>query len=170
VLILYQRRVVARTGSVAVEADQTHYFGDLVTNIGVVLALLFSSLLGWTLADPLIAIAVAGIMAYTAFGVGRSAFHQLMDRELPEAERARIGRIARSHPAVKNVHDLKTRSAGLSTFIQLHLGLDPNMPLSEAHTISDAVELALLQAYPGADVIIHQDPAGLEPLPDEDAY
>jgi ferrous-iron efflux pump FieF len=170
VLIVYQRRVVARTGSVAVEADQTHYFGDLVTNIGVVLALLLSSLLGWTLADPLIAIAVAGIMAYTAFGVGRAAFHQLMDRELPEAERARIGRIARSHPAVKNVHDLKTRSAGLSTFIQLHLGLDPNMRLSEAHTISDAVELALLQAYPGADVIIHQDPAGLEPFPDEDAY
>ncbi|MCX7282027.1 MAG: hypothetical protein NTX21_10910 [Alphaproteobacteria bacterium] len=44
------------------------------------------------------------------------------------------------------------------------------MPLSEAHTISDAVELALLQAYPGADVIIHQDPAGLELLPGDDAY
>ena len=169
-LILYQRRVVARTGSLAVEADQTHYFGDLVTNIGVVLALLLSSLLGWTLADPLIAMAVAGVMAYTAFGVGRDSFNQLMDHELPEAERAHIRRIAHSHPAVKNVHDLKTRSAGLSTFIQLHLGLDPNMPLAQAHTISDAVEQALLQAYPGADVIIHQDPAGLEPLPVDDAY
>jgi len=169
-LILYQRKVVARTGSIAVEADQTHYFGDLVTNIGVVLALLLSSLLGWTLADPLIAMAVAGVMAYTAFGVGRDSFNQLMDHELPEAERARIRRIAHSHPAVKNVHDLKTRSAGLSTFIQLHLGLDPKMPLAQAHTISDAVELALLQAYPGADVIIHQDPAGLEPLPVDDAY
>src|SRR3954463_13867382 len=91
-LILYQRKVVAKTGSVAVEADQTHYFGDLVTNIGVVLALLLSSLLGWTLADPLIAIAVAAIMAYTALGVGRTSFNQLMDRELPEAERARICR------------------------------------------------------------------------------
>ena len=169
-LILFQRKVVAKTGSVAVEADQTHYFGDLVTNVGVVLALLLSSLLGWTLADPLIAIAVAGIMAYTAFGVGRDSFNQLMDHELPEAERGRIRRIAHGHPAVKNVHDLKTRSAGLSTFIQLHLGLDPNMPLAEAHTISDAVEHALLQAYPGADVIIHQDPAGLEPLPVDDAY
>jgi ferrous-iron efflux pump FieF len=169
-LILYQRKVVAKTGSVAVEADQTHYFGDLVTNVGVVLALLLSSLLGWTLADPLIAIAVAGIMTYTAFGVGRDSFNQLMDHELPEAERARIRRIAHAHPAVKNVHDLKTRSAGLSTFIQLHLGLDPKMPLSEAHEISDAVEGALLEAYPGAEVIIHQDPAGLEPLPVEDAY
>ena len=166
-LILYERKVVASTGSLAVEADQTHYLGDLATNIGVVVALLLSSKLGWTLADPLIAIAVAGVMAFTALGVGRQSFHQLMDRELPDEERARIRRIAQAHAAVKNVHDLKTRTAGLSTFIQLHLGLDPQMPLAEAHAISDAVEQALLAAYPGAEVIIHQDPAGLEPLPPE---
>ena len=164
-LILYQRKVVARTGSLAVDADQTHYFGDLVTNIGVVLALLLSSVLGWTLADPLIAIAVAGVMAFTAIRVGRQSFHQLMDRELPDEERARIRRIGESHEAVKNVHDLKTRTAGLSTFIQLHLALDPHMSLAEAHSVSDAVERALQEAYPGAEVIIHQDPAGLEPLP-----
>jgi ferrous-iron efflux pump FieF len=164
-LILYERKVVAATGSLAVEADQTHYFADLVTNIGVVLALLLSAGLGWTLADPLIAIAVSGVMLWSAFGVGRQSFNQLMDRELPDEERARICRIAQSHRAVKNVHDLKTRMAGLSTFIQLHLALDPNISLAEAHTISDAVERALLQAYPGADVIIHQDPAGLEPEP-----
>ncbi|HMH64407.1 MAG TPA: cation transporter dimerization domain-containing protein [Rhizomicrobium sp.] len=67
---------------------------------------------------------------------------------------------------MKNVHDLKTRTAGLSTFIQLHLALDPKMSLSEAHAISDAVEAALLNAYPGADVIIHQDPEGVEPAHD----
>jgi ferrous-iron efflux pump FieF len=165
VLVIYQRKVIARTGSLAVEADQTHYLSDLSTNLGVVLALVLSSVLGWTLADPLIAIAVAGIMVYTALGVGRVSFHQLMDRELPDAERARICRIAMSHTAVKNVHDLKTRMAGLSTFIQLHLALDPQMKLADAHAISDAVETALLEAYPGADVIIHQDPAGLEPPP-----
>jgi ferrous-iron efflux pump FieF len=165
-LILYQRKVVSKTGSLAVEADQTHYLGDLATNIGVVLALLLSSVLGWTLADPIIAIAVAGIMAFTAFKVGRLSFNQLMDRELPETERARICRIAQSHAAVRNVHDLKTRTAGLSTFIQLHLALDPKMPLSEAHAISDAVEAALLHAYPGAEVIIHQDPEGVEPAHD----
>ena len=105
-------------------------------------------------------------MLFTAFGVGRESFHQLMDRELPDAERARILRIAQNHPAVRNVHDLKTRMAGLSTFIQLNLALDPQMPLAQAHMVSDAVEQALLAAYPGAEVIIHQDPAGLEPVPD----
>jgi len=165
-LILYERKVVAKTGSLAVEADQTHYLADLVTNIGVVVALVLTSELGWTLADPLIALAVAGIMLFTAVGVGRTSFNQLMDRELPDEERARICRIAQAHTAVRNVHDLKTRMAGLSTFIQLHLALDPQMRLAEAHAVSDAVEKALLEAYPGAEVIIHQDPAGLEPLPE----
>ena len=164
-LVLYQRRVVAKTGSVAVEADTTHYASDLATNVGVIVALVLVAWLDWTLADPLIALAVAGLMLFTAFGVGQRSFHQLMDRELPDEERARILRIARSHPAVRNVHELKTRAAGLSIFIQLHLALDPAMPLSQAHAVSDAVEQALLAAYPGAEVIIHQDPAGLEPLP-----
>ena len=164
-LVLYQRRVVAKTGSLAVEADTTHYASDLATNLGVMVALVLVTWLDWTLADPLIALAVAGVMLFTAFGVGRQSFNQLMDRELPDEERARILRIARSHPAVRDVHELKTRAAGLSTFIQLHLALDPAMPLSQAHVISDAVEQALLAAYPGAEVIIHQDPAGLEPLP-----
>jgi ferrous-iron efflux pump FieF len=121
--------------------------------------------MGWTLADPLIAILVACVMVYAAYGVGRQSFNQLMDRELPDEERARIRRIAEAHAAVRNVHDLKTREAGLSTFIQLHLALDPDMKLKDAHQVSDAVEKALQNAYPGADVIIHQDPAGLEPLP-----
>jgi ferrous-iron efflux pump FieF len=163
-LILYERKVVERTGSLAVDADQTHYLGDLVTNIGVVLALILTTRLGWTLADPLIAIAVAAVMLFSAVGVGQQSFHQLMDREMPDAERARICAIAKSHEAVVNVHDLKTRTAGLSSFIQLHLGLDPEMRLAEAHAVSDAVEEALQNAFPGAEVIIHQDPAGLEPL------
>jgi len=157
-LILYERRVVAKTGSLAVEADQTHYIGDLATNIGVVLALVLTSYLGWTLADPLIAFAVAGLMAWTAFGVARSAFDQLMDRELPDEDRAKILAISQAPTAVKNVHDLKTRRAGLSTFIQLHLALDPAMTLADAHAISEGVEQALLNAYPGAEIIIHQDP------------
>jgi len=166
-LILYQRRVVAHTGSLAIDADQTHYLGDLATNVGVVLALVLSAYMGWALADPVIAILVAAVMLWSALGVSKTSFNQLMDHELPDEERARIRRIAESHDAVKNVHDLKTRAAGLSTFIQLHLALDPEMPLKDAHKVSDAVEGAILHVYPGADVIIHQDPAGLEPLPEE---
>lgn len=157
-LVIYQRRVVAQTGSVAVDADRTHYASDLATNLGVILALVLTAWLGWTLADPIIALLVAGVMVWTAWGVARTSLDQLMDRELPEEDRARIIRIAEAHERVRNVHDLKTRQAGLSTFMQLHLALDPGMTLAEAHTVSDAVESALRHAYPGAEIIIHQDP------------
>jgi len=161
-LILYQRAVVAKTGSLAVHADATHYFADLLTNIGVVAAIVLAAGLHWQLADPLIAIAVALIMLTGAWKVGRTSLDQLMDRELPDEDRARIARIALTHDAVKNVHDLKTRAAGLSCFIQVHLEMDPQMRLTEAHAVSDAVEKAILNAYPNAEVIIHQDPEGLE--------
>lgn len=164
-LIAYQRRVVRATGSVAVEADRGHYASDLASNLGVIAALILSSWMGWALADPLIALAVVGVMVWTAWQVGRTSLDQLMDHELPKEERARIVRIAQAHTAVKNIHDLKTRMAGRVTFIQLHLALDPGITLAAAHQVSDAVERAILNAYPDADVIIHQDPAGLEPLP-----
>jgi ferrous-iron efflux pump FieF len=166
-LILYERRVVAKTGSLAVDADSTHYLGDLATNIGVVLALVLSTYFGWALADPLIAIAVAGVMLFTALGVGRQSFNQLMDRELPDEDRAKIAAIVRGHGAVRSLHDLKTRQAGLSIFIQVHLEMDPQMTLAQAHEISDEVERDLMAAFPGAEVIIHQDPAGLERPPAE---
>ena len=164
-LILYQRRVVARTHSLAVHSDAVHYAADLATNIGVVVAIMLAAYLGWGQADPIIAILVALVMLFTAWGVGHTSLDQLMDRELPDGDRARITRIVLAHDAVKSLHDLKTRAAGLSTFIQVHIELDPQMRLTEAHAISDAVEKAILNCYPNAEVIIHQDPAGLEQPP-----
>ena len=161
-LILYERSVIRRTGSLAVAADQTHYIGDLATNIGVVIAILLASGLGWLRADPAIALLVACVMAGSAWLVFRQCLDQLMDRELPDTERKRIKDIVLAHPGVTGLHELRTRSAGLYTFIQLHIELDPSMPLAEAHAVSDAVERALCAAFDKAEIIIHQDPAGLE--------
>jgi len=69
--------------------------------------------------------------------------------------------IALSHPRVQSLHDLRTRTAGPNVFIQLHLEMDGQMSLFAAHEIADQVEAKLSQAFPGAEVIIHQDPAGL---------
>ena len=159
-LVAYQRRVAAQTRSLAVEADSSHYASDLLTNLGVIVALVLATWMGWTLADPIIALVIAGVLVWTALGVGRCSLDQLMDRELPDEDRLRIKQIAESHSAVIDAHDLKTREAGLSTFIQLHLRLASDMTLAQAHTVSDAVERAIREAYPAAQVIIHQDPAG----------
>lgn len=163
-LIVYQRHVVARTGSVAVSADAMHYVGDLATNIGVVVAIVLVKFVGWTHADPLIALFVAAMLVWSGYHVFRQSYDQLMDRELPDADREKIKAIVRAHPQVRALHDLRSRASGLNTFIQLHLELDPAMPLLRAHEISDEVEREVCAQFPRAEVIIHQDPAGVEPV------
>jgi len=161
-LVAFQKYVVRKTKSLAVSADSLHYAGDVLINASVILSLGLGAWLGWTLLDPLFAIAIALYLVATAKGIAQDSLTHLMDREFPEEERLRIKQIARTHPGVANVHDLRTRSSGITSFIQMHLELDGALPLAEAHEIADAVEQKLRAAFPEAEVIIHQDPAGLK--------
>ena len=152
--------MIRRTNSAAIRADALHYRTDLLTNSGVVVALLLAQF-GWPGTDPLFAIAAALYILWSARSIMRSAFNELVDRELPDTQRAQIIAIAETHPEVRGVHDLRTRSAGRIDFVEMHLELDGSMPLVKAHRISDEVEAAVIAAMPGADVVIHQDPAGI---------
>lgn len=160
-LVRYQKMVVAKTDSVAINADSLHYTGDLLINGSVIISLLLATVGGWDYADPLFAIGIAGFLIYNAWGILEGSLHLLMDRELPDDDRQRIITICKSHPEVRNMHDLRTRSAGLHAFIQLHLELDPALTLVQAHRISDEVEDSIRDVFPNAEVIIHQDPAGI---------
>ena len=162
VLVVIQRKVIRRTGSLAVRGDSLHYVGDVLINGSVIVALGINLLWGWRYADSLFAVAIVVYLLWNAWQIGRQALDQLMDRELGDAERERIIQIARAHPEARAVHDLRTRRAGLLTFIQFHLELDPAMQLACAHEISDAIEAELHAAFPNAEVIIHQDPEGYE--------
>lgn len=160
-LVLYQRFVVRRTGSLAISADSLHYSVDLLSNLGVMFALGLSSQFGWLWADPLVAIGIGLFILRSAWQILKQSLNLLMDRELPDEDRERIRRIARSHPEVIDIHDLRTRSSGTHVFIQFHLELDGNMTLLDAHTIADQVMNELERAFPDAEVLIHEDPHGI---------
>lgn len=162
VLVAIQRYVIRRTGSLAVRGDALHYVGDGLINGSVIVALFINMLWGWPYGDSIFAIGIVGYLVWNSWQIARQALDQLMDRELGDLDRERIIDIARSHPAARSVHDLRTRRAGLLTFIQFHLELDPAMPLIRAHEIADAIEAELHAAFPNAEVIIHEDPAGYE--------
>ena len=164
-LVLFQRVAVRRTGSIAIRADRLHYLGDLSTNIGVVIGIVLATRFGILVADPIVALCVAAVLAASAWHIGKQSCDQLMDRELPDGDRDRIKSIALAHPEVRSLHDLRTRAAGISKFVQLHIELDPAISLTRAHEISDAVEADIHIAYPDTQVIIHQDPAGVEKPP-----
>ncbi|MEN6542058.1 cation diffusion facilitator family transporter [Parvibaculum sp.] len=163
-LVAFQRRVVAQTNSLAIEADSTHYRGDLFMNLSVLAALALSGLFGVNWADPFFGIAIATLIGISAVQIAYGAYNQLMDRELSDDERERIKAIALSHPEAINIHDLRTRTSGTRSFIQFHLELDSSISLMNAHRISDDVEARIMEAFPDAEVIIHQDPAGIEDL------
>ncbi len=167
-LLAFQRHVIARTDSMAIKADALHYRTDLLVNASVVVALVLS-VWGWPGFDALFAIGIALYILWSAWGIVVQAFDHLMDHELPEADRQEISSCALSHEKVCGLHDLRSRRSGTAIFIQLHLELDDDLRLLEAHQISDEVEHSLQARFPGAEIIIHIDPISVvpdEPTPD----
>jgi ferrous-iron efflux pump FieF len=159
-LVTFQRHVIRRTHSAAIKADSLHYQADILGNLAVLLAL-FLTQWGWRSADPILALAIAAYLLFSTREIITQAMNELLDRELPEQQRLRILRIAGDHPAVQGVHDLRTRRAGRTVIIQLHIELDDQMPLVRSHRIADEVEAAIRSEIRGADVVIHQDPVGV---------
>ena len=160
VLVAFQSLVVQKTQSQAIRADRLHYQSDVLFNIGVLLAL-GCSWYGWLWADGLFAILLGLFILKGALEIGYEAVQTLLDRQLPDGERAQIVELVKSVPGVHGIHDLRTRQAGPLRFIQLHMELDDTLPLMRAHDLADQAETLILDKYPGADVIIHMDPISM---------
>lgn len=157
-LVTFQRHVVRRTGSIAIGADMAHYGTDLVATLVTGIGLFLSGLLDQPLIDSSIAGFVALYLLHGSWKVGRDSLDILMDRELPDEDRRRIEEIARQNPGVKGVHELRTRSGGLTRFIQLHVEVERNLSLLSGHEIGRQVQGEIAKAFPGAEIILHVDP------------
>lgn len=161
-LVVLQRFVIKRTGSIVINADALHYQSDLFLNIGVLVAIILSQGY-WLQADGLFTIAVA---LYLLFGAGQIIYqsvYQLMDHELNEDEVAKITAIILSHEHALGIHELRTRQSGAQRFIQFHLELDDNLSLLQAHSIGDDIEDKICQALAPCEVFIHHDPSSVVP-------
>jgi ferrous-iron efflux pump FieF len=157
-LVIYQRHVVKETSSSAIASDAMHYFADLISNVGVVIAIFLTTSFGWKIADPIIALLIAVYIIYGAVSMGMGAFHNLMDREFSDDEREKIKSVVRGFSEVSGLHELRTRRSGLNNFIQFHLNfIDEDISLKHAHQISDDIEDALRKHFPHTDILIHQD-------------
>jgi ferrous-iron efflux pump FieF len=158
-LTAYQRRIVAQTGSVAIQADHVHYQTDLLLNGAVIVALLLDQWLRIPGIDAAFGLVIAGWLLWGAWQAASAAIDQLMDKEWPEDKRARFLAVASQHPELADIHDLRTRSSGALDFVQFHVRVDPAMTVVEAHRVMDEVEAKLAQEFPGVEILIHPDPA-----------
>ncbi|MDJ0825566.1 MAG: cation diffusion facilitator family transporter [Rhodobacter sp.] len=166
-LVLWQRRVIRSTGNRVVRADQLHYMGDLIPNVGAILSLAASAWLGLGQIDNIVALGAAAMLVAGSLRIGKGAWDALMDRSADPAMIAGIEALARDWPGVRGFHDLKTRTAGSRVFVNLHIELDGAQSLEDAHATGAALRRAIVAAYPQADVIIHKDPAGVSVHPED---
>lgn len=161
-LWFFQGYVVALTGSQAVSADRTHRQSDLLLNLAILVALGVTRLTGWQRVDPLFAIGITGFMMWSASRIAREAIDTLLDHELPVAYRQRIKEIVGQYKEARGIHDLRTRSSGRRAFVEFHLEFEPRLSVEAAHGVADEIERAIKAAIPHSEILIHQEPAGIE--------
>jgi len=156
-IILFQNHIAKKTKSIIVETDLLHYMSDFLLNIAVIISLYLAVKPGFSFIDPIIALIIAVYILRTAFKIGIRSFDNLMDHELPKAEHDRLVEIINNHEGVLGFHELKTRRSGNKKFIQLHIDVDANLNLRDAHLIADDLEEKLGQDD-DAEIIAHLDP------------
>jgi ferrous-iron efflux pump FieF len=159
-LVARLRRVARATESLALRSDAMHYVTDVYTNGGALLALLIVALTGWTIVDPIISILIALYILRSAGGVGRESFDVLMDRRLPIDVDEQVAAIVNRFrdQGVLGFHDLRTRRSGSQKFIDLHLEVERDKRLQEAHDLSVRVLRTIEAEIPRSRVQIHTDP------------
>jgi len=166
-LIMYQRYVVRKSQSIAIESDQYHYLTDTYINFSVLFSIVITGWTRFTFIDAMVGLLISGVILYTAFILLKKSFKILLDQEIQSDDRDRIREIALDHPKVLGFHDLRTRDTGRKYIIQFHLELDPNMSLLESHEITDEVTDSVLKLYPDSELIIHTDPLGIDEVRDQ---
>ena len=160
VLLWYQRRVIARTGSIAIKTDNVHYKSDLMLNGAVIVALLLDQALHVEGADAMFGIGIALWLVWGAWRASSEAVNQLMDREWPEEERQSFLAACGDYPELEGLHDLRTRSSGTVRFVQFHVWVPAEWTVQQAHDRLDRVEEQLQERFPGTEILIHVDPHG----------
>jgi ferrous-iron efflux pump FieF len=160
-LVSRLRRVARETDSLALRSDALHYMTDIFTNMSVLVALLIVRLSGWQEADPLLSIFIALYILWSAFQVARESIDVLMDRRLPAEVDEQIAEVVGRfrQEGVLGFHDLRTRRSGSQKFIDLHLEVERDQRLEEAHALTVRVLRAIEAEIPRARVQIHTDPA-----------
>jgi cation diffusion facilitator family transporter len=146
-------------GSIILEADGKHLMTDVWTSVGVVAGLVLVRLTGWDILDPLVALAVAANIVWTAVGLMHRSFNGLMDHALPQEEQQKVrAAIDGLMGPGLHYHALRTRQAGPRKFVDFHLLVPGTWTVQEAHDFSERIEAAIRDALPGAEVTVHIEP------------
>ncbi|NBW11560.1 MAG: cation transporter [Caulobacteraceae bacterium] len=163
VLIRLQDKALKETGSLAVAGDRSHYAADLAANAVVLIGVVSGAWLHAPGLDAAAGLIVAIWLFWGAFGLLREASGHLLDQSAGEAEQQAVTTAVLADPRITGVHALRTRMAGSTLMVQMHVDMDPALTLQAAHAIVEEAEARIRAVLPDSDILIHADPAGLRP-------
>ena len=149
-------KVAKKHNSQALEADALHFSTDIWSSSVVLIGLIFASF-GFFFADPIAALVVALIVIYVSYKLGRKAIDALLDRS-PEESVEKIEVVLKSAKGITRYHDLKVRTMGAETLIEMNIHVTPGITIEAAHKISHDVEQEILSVIERCEVHIHIEP------------
>ena len=152
--------VARRTESAALEADAAHLLTDVYTSFGVAVGLLLVKITGWEYLDPIAAIAVAVLIIKTGYDLVIQSTKVLLDETLPDEELEAIRRCVADHKGdiISGYHRLRARKAGSRRHIDLHVLVDDDLTVIEAHDVAEHITADIKACVPNADVLVHVEP------------
>lgn len=164
-----EHRIGKRLGSYILVSDSLHTRSDIYVTIGVFVSLVGIRIgqlfhLDLAILDPIVSLVVAGFILYAAYGILRSATDILVDRAAVDTEKIR--EVVSGFPEVKGIHEIRSRGAGSSLFIDMHILTDPGMSVKESHDLIHHVEKHIQDVCgKQTEVIVHLEPYGQDEDP-----
>lgn len=171
VINLLVARALMRAGrkhdSIALEADGRHLMTDVWTSIGVIIGVALVFITGWLRLDPLIALAIAGHIVWTGFGLVRRSVSGLLDAAISREDQHEVTKLFAEYSRRYGVafHALRTRQAGARRFVSFHLLVPDGWSVAQAHGLSEEIEARMRAMVPNASIFTH-----IEPISDPASY
>jgi cation diffusion facilitator family transporter len=159
-LVVLQTRALKQTGSLAVAGDRSHYAADLAANVVVLIGVVSGTWLRAPGLDAAAGLVVAIWLFWGAFALLKDAADHLLDRSASEADQIAVTSAVLADPRITGVHALRTRMAGSTLMVQMHVDMAPDLTLEAAHALVEAAETRIRAVLPDSDILIHPDPAG----------
>lgn len=164
-LVLFLNSVYKKTNNLIIKSDALHYKSDLYTNVGIIVSLGLIYLTDWGFIDPIVSIAIALYIIYSATEIVKDGLGMLLDKALEHETVNKIEEIIQSHVREKECiisgyHQLKTRKSGSVNFVDVHLVFSDKVMLKDSHELADHIEERIMEIHPSESWIIniHQDP------------
>ncbi|MDE5607367.1 MAG: cation diffusion facilitator family transporter [Muribaculaceae bacterium] len=161
ILYRYTVRWGKKLDSDAVKANAWHHRSDAISSFGTAVGIAGAIFLGqkYRILDPIAAAVVSVFIVKSGYDIMKPCISELLESSLPDSQVKELEKIIMSTPGVRGFHRLRTRKVGNAKAIDLHIKLDGNLRLTEAHNIASAVEAGIKRRFGKNSIInIHMEP------------